>query len=306
MTSPHATPHTASTATRISLPAHDGHNLGVYCYEPVAKPHGGVVIGPAIAVPQSFYADFAHYLASQGYRVWTFDYRGMGESWQGSMRTCKADISDWVLRDYDAVVHHASAQMQDLPLFILGHSLGGQTIPLLPALATIGNFSGAINVAVGSGAMRHNRPDLRRKAPLLWYLFAPVFCPLFGYFPGSKIGVIGDIPTQALFQWRRWCLTPDYLLSGEPGAREAYARANWPVLGLTLSDDELLLESGSQMLHQALGQAQVDYRLLKPEQFGLKRIGHFGFFKKAQEKALWPIVTAWLQQRHTRPALAPA
>jgi hypothetical protein len=164
------------------------------------------------------------------------------------MRTCRADISDWIEQDYDAVMQYASAQMQNLsphlPLFVIGHSLGGQTLPLLPSLPTLSNFAGAINIAVGSGAMRHNVPALRRNAPLLWYLFAPLLCPLFGYFPGSKIGVIGDIPTRALFQWRRWCLTPDYLLSGEPGARDAYARAQFELLALTISDDELLLESG--------------------------------------------------------------
>ena len=100
-----------------------------------------------------------------------------------------------------------------------------------------------------------------------------------------------------MYQWRRWCLTPDYLLTGEPGARDAYARARYPVLGLTFSDDELLLESGSRMLHDAYTGTEVDYRVLSPKQLGLTRIGHFGFFKSSQETSLWPLVTEWLQQR---------
>ncbi|MEN9864895.1 MAG: hypothetical protein RL748_485 [Pseudomonadota bacterium] len=297
-----------ANASRITLQAHDGHALGAFCYEPAQRPIGGIVIGPAMAVPQTFYADFASWLASQGYRVWTFDYRGMGLSWQGSMRTCRADISDWIEQDYDAVMQYASAQMQNLsphlPLFVIGHSLGGQTLPLLPSLPTLSNFAGAINIAVGSGAMRHNVPALRRNAPLLWYLFAPLLCPLFGYFPGSKIGVIGDIPTRALFQWRRWCLTPDYLLSGEPGARDAYARAQFELLALTISDDELLLESGAQMLHQAYTRIKVTHQVLRPDAVGLARIGHFGFFKKASQAALWPQALDWLQQRGAKVAQA--
>ena len=95
-------------------------------------------------------------------------------------------------------------------------------------------------------------------------------------------------------QWRRWCLTPDYLLTGEPGARAAYATARYPVLALSFADDELLHESGSHLLHGAYRQGGVDYRLIEPAAHGLKRIGHFGFFKPQGEISLWPLVAEWL------------
>ena len=281
------------TRTRLTLHTHDGHALAAYCHAPRGAARADVVIAPGIAIPQKFYADFAAFLMGQGYRVWTFDYRGMGESRSGPMRACKADISDWVTRDGDAMVRHASAAADGAPLFVLGHSLGGQTAPLLPSIQRV---TGLINIAVGSGAVRHNQARTRRLAPLLWYVLAPLLCPLFGYFPGARIGVIGDLPSRAIFQWRRWCLSPDYLLSGEPGAREAYARARFPVLALTFSDDELLLESGSRMLHDAYTGTPVDYRVLTPQQFNLPRIGHFGFFKRNHETVLWPLVSDWLHQ----------
>jgi predicted alpha/beta hydrolase len=280
------------TPTRFSLTAHDGQNFTAYCHEPVQHLRGGVVIAPAMAVPQSFYTDFAAFLARQGYRTWTFDYRGIGESLQGSMRACTADISVWITQDFEAMVQHASDSLDGLPLYVLGHSLGGQTTPLLPSVKRV---KGLINIAVGSGSIRHNHPRVRRSAPLLWYVLAPVACPLFGYFPGARLGVLGDIPKRVFSQWRRWCLTPEYLLTGEPGARDAYAQARFPVLGLTFSDDELLLEVGSRLLHDAYTGTEVDYRVLSPQQFGLNRVGHFGFFKASQEKVLWPVVIEWLQ-----------
>lgn len=281
-------------ATRFSLPSHNGQTLTAYCHEPSTPARAGMVIAPAMAVPQAFYADFAGFMARQGVRVWTFDYSGMGESWSGSLRGCRSDISDWVAHDFDAVVQHAAGTLNGLPLFILGHSLGGQTTPLLPSVARI---SGLINIAVGSGSVRHNQPKLQRTAPLMWHVLAPLLCPLFGYFPGARLGVIGDIPRRALFQWRRWCLTPDYLLTGEPGAREAYARARYPVLGLTFADDELLREAGSRLLHDAYSGTDVDYRVLQPQALGLQRIGHFGFFRSNHEQSLWPLVNGWITQR---------
>ena len=252
------------------------------------------MIAAAMAVPQSFYASFARYLAGQGYAVWTFDYRGTGQSLRGSMRGVKADLTDWVALDYDAAVNLAADTFPAAPVFAVGHSLGGQCAPLLPSRARL---AGLINVAVGSGSARHNAPGIRRSAPIMWYVLAPVLCPLFGYFPGARIGVIGNVPTGAMFQWRRWCLTPDYILSGEPGAREAYASAQFPVLGLMFSDDELLLEDGAVMLHKAYTISAADYRLITPLQVGLKRIGHFGFFKPQSEAALWPVVTKWIEER---------
>lgn len=278
----------------ISLDTHDGHPLVGYRFDPSHAPKACIVIAPAMAVPQSFYAAFARYLAARGYAVWTFDYRGTGESLAGSMRGVKADLTDWVARDYDAVVNVAADAYPGTPVFAVGHSFGGQCAPLLPSRARL---AGLINVAVGSGARHHNAAGIRRTAPFLWYLLVPLLCPVFGYFPGARIGVIGDVPNGAMRQWRRWCLTPDYILSGEPGAREAYASAEFPVLGLTFADDELLREEGSRMLHAAYLKRPADYRLIAPAEFGLKRIGHFGFFKPQSEAALWPLVTKWIEER---------
>ena len=85
-----------------------------------------------------------------------------------------------------------------------------------------------------------------------------------------------------------------YLLTGEPGAREAYASARYPVLALTFADDELLHESGSRLIHGAYRHPGVDYRLIDPAAHGLERIGHFGFFKPQGERKLWPLVAEWL------------
>lgn len=278
----------------FTLPAVDGYPLAAYRFESVrdnAPPKAIIVIAPAMATPQSFYAHFARHLAEQGIVAITFDYRGTGESIQVSMRQTVTDLTTWIEKDCDAVIQFAQATWPTVPLIVVGHSVGGQTAPLLPSRDRV---NGLVNIAVGSGARRHNVPSLARKAPLLWHVVVPVLCAVFGYFPGGKIGVVGDLPRGAILQWRRWCLSPDYLLGAEPRAREAYRTATFPVLALTFADDELLLEAGSRMLHAAYPATQVDYRLIAPAAHGVKRIGHFGFFKPASEATLWPMVTQWI------------
>ena len=276
--------------TRLKFKARDGYVIAACRFDPEGAVRANVIIAAAMAVPQSFYAAFARHLASCGYRTWTFDYRGIGESLSGSLRAVKADLSDWLTKDYDALLREIS-ETSPLPVFIVGHSFGGQVAPLLPSRERL---AGLVNIAVGSGSIRHNTRRIRRSAPLMWYVLAPLLCPVFGYFPGARLGVVGNLPAGAMFQWRRWCLTPEYLLTGEPGAREAYASADFPVLALTFADDELLLENGSRLLHDAYVKRPVDYRIVEPAQHDLKRIGHFGFFRTQSATALWPLVTDWL------------
>jgi predicted alpha/beta hydrolase len=277
----------------LAVAATDGHPLAAHRFDPEGDVAGSVVIAPAMAINQGFYTSFAAWLATQGFATWTFDYRGTGESLRGSKRGAPGTLDDWLGKDYDAMLQAAQALHPLRPLFALGHSFGGQCAPLLPSRRLL---RGLVNIAVGSGAMRHNTPAIRRQAPLLWYLLVPVLCPLFGYFPGARIGVIGDLPTGAVRQWRRWCLDPDYLLGADPRARDAYASAGFDVLGLTFPDDELLLETGSKLLHGAYGRP-VDYRVLAPASVGLPRIGHSGFFRTQSREALWPLVASWLRER---------
>jgi len=177
----------SAARSAIELAAHDGHKLAGRRFDASESARASVVIAPAMAVPQGFYAEFAAWLASRDYTPWTFDYRGTGASLKGSMR--------------------------------------------------------------------HNQPAIRRKAPLMWHVLAPALCPLFGYFPGERLGVIGDLPTSAMMQRRRWRLTPDYILSGD---------------------------------------GRADYHVIDPASIGHKRVGHFGFFKPNSRERLWPMVGDWL------------
>lgn len=167
----------------VVLNAADGLPLAGFRFEPAAAPKGSEVIAPAMAVRQSFYAAFAAWLAGQGFRVWTFDYRGTGASRPGSMRNAPGDLDDWCRKDYDAVLRTALAVLPNEPLLAIGHRFGGQCAPLLPSRHLL---AGLVNIAVGSGAMRHNTPAIRRTAPWLWYLLVPLLCPLFDHFPGAR------------------------------------------------------------------------------------------------------------------------
>ncbi len=262
--------------------------LSLRVYES-ATSHTSVVIGGAMGVRQDYYAAFAHWLSTQGFRVTTFDYRGSGDSMpdtvHGGLRGFKADLFDWA-KDYEAVVDAAKAALPDAPLYLLGHSLGAQ----LPGL--LGNqhkVDGLLSVAAGSGYWRDNAPQLRRLILYFWYVLVPVATRLFGYFPGRKLKKVGDLPAGVMLQWRRWCLNPHYSVGAEgEGARLSYGQVGFPVRALSITDDELMTLRGTHNLINLYANAPRSVELITPADVQVRRIGHFGFFREQFTQTLWP------------------
>ena len=186
--------------------------LALRVYEPAGAARASVVIGGAMGVRQSFYEAFARWMAQQGFRVTTFDYRGHGDSLHGAMRDVKADLFDWA-QDYEAVISAAKAALPMQPLYLLGHSLGAQ----LPGLLRKpGQVDGLLSVAAGSGYWRDNAPKLRRVVPYFWWVLVPLATRLCGYFPGRALKKVGDLPA-----WARNCRA----CSGSP--RRSMACSAW-------------------------------------------------------------------------------
>ena len=278
---------------KLTLTATDGVALAARVYAPAGAPLGNVVIGGAMGVRQDYYARFAAWLAGQGWRVTTFDYRGSGDSAPASLRGFRADLYDWT-RDYEAAIDHAHAALPQRPLYLLGHSLGAQLPGLLANQARV---DGLLSVAAGSGYWRENAPQLKRIVPYFWFVLVPIATRLFGYFPGRRLRKVGDLPAGVVMQWRRWCLNPRYSVGaeGEP-ARLAYARARFPVLALSITDDELMTLRGTHSLVDLYENAPREVQRIAPADVALRRIGHFGPFRGEQEGKLWPRMADVLRQ----------
>ena len=92
----------AIPAREFALVAPDGYRLAATEYRASGTARGAVLIVGAMAVPQSFYADIARWLADQGWQVITLDYRGIGRSAPPSLKGFDADILTWAREDCGA------------------------------------------------------------------------------------------------------------------------------------------------------------------------------------------------------------
>jgi predicted alpha/beta hydrolase len=267
--------------------------LALRVYEPAGAARASVVIGGAMGVRQSFYEAFARWMAQQGFRVTTFDYRGHGDSLHGAMRDVNADLFDWA-QDYEAVISAAKAALPMQPLYLLGHSLGAQ----LPGLLRKpGQVDGLLSVAAGSGYWRDNAPKLRRVVPYFWWVLVPLATRLCGYFPGRALKKVGDLPAGVILQWRRWCLHPAYSVGAEGAAvAKSYGAVRFPVLALSMADDELMTLRGTHNLVNLYANTERRVESISPAELKVRRIGHFGFFRDQFRQSLWPRAVAALAQ----------
>ncbi|MCK6406477.1 MAG: alpha/beta fold hydrolase [Rhodocyclaceae bacterium] len=271
-----------------TIHAADGHALAARFYSPgesYPTARGAVLIVPAMGVSQEYYADFANWLALHGYAAITFDYRGMGHSRRGSLRGFEADIFDWAKLDCAAAADALTQRFPDVPLYWVGHSLGGQILAFFPQHARLAK---AITVGSGSGYWLQNTWSLRIYVWWLWYFVVPVVLPLFGYFPGRRLKKVGDLPRGVMAQWQRWCRHPQYSVGveGEP-VREQYAAVTTPIVSLSFTDDEFMSAQNTESLHGFYTNARRTMKRIAPNDVGAKGIGHFGFFRHRFAESLW-------------------
>lgn len=267
------------------IDAADGQPIAARFFAPGQSPRGAVIVAPAMGVGQDYYADFANWLALHGYAAVTFDYRGMGHSRRGSLRGFRADIFDWARLDCAAAAEALTQRFPAVPLYWIGHSLGGQIIPFCPQQARL---TKAITVGTGSGYWRENVWTLKSYVWWLWYVIVPLTLPLFDYFPGRRLKKVGDLPRGVMAQWRRWCLDREYAVGAEGDAvRRQYAAVTAPIVSLSFTDDEFMSARNTASLHGFFTGARRTMKRIAPQDIGVRRIGHFGFFRHRFADTLW-------------------
>ena len=92
----------ARSAAEEGIRATDGVSLAGSFYAPTLESGlaaGTVVITAATGVKRQYYDSYARFLAGEGFRVVTFDYRGVGGSRPTSLKGYEATAMQWGERD---------------------------------------------------------------------------------------------------------------------------------------------------------------------------------------------------------------
>ena len=228
-------------------------------------------------------------LAARGFTVLTFDYRGIGRSLEGDVRTVNARMRDWALLDGAAAFDFLKKDSGKI--YAVGHSFGGQALGLLPEPDRI---AGAFMVGSQSGYWK-NWPALGRA--WMWpvtHVALPALSRLHGYFPSSRFGFGEDLPRDVAIEWARWCRNPTYLV-GDLGVAAQYARFAAPLRAYAITDDPFGPERAVRALLDLYPASKSELRRVHPRDIGAKSIGHFGFFRDRFRDTLWRDAADWLE-----------
>jgi predicted alpha/beta hydrolase len=279
------------------LRCRDGEPICATAFAPAGRAVSAplLVVNGAMGNTQARYWDMAQYWAAKGWRVVTYDYRGMGESERRQTETGRFRLRDWGQQDLAAVLDWARRDFAPSILVILGHSIGAQIVQFCEEL---GDVDAAVFVAGQKGWWRNWNNHWRYAIWALWHLVMPVCVRLCDSFPLMRLAGCETLPACVARDWACWGRSRDFV--DERGARMETKGAGLrcPLLSISLEDDPVY--GPKPAVDALLGwypNARGERLHIVPAEHGARAVGHAGLFDECHFDRFWPVIWAWLDQR---------
>ncbi len=284
---------TDADGEKLSVVSRDGVLNRLTLYR-AAQDRAVVLCMPAMGVRASFYRPLAVQLALAGWHVVTADLRGVGESGARVKSGARFGYREMLEQDWPANLAVIQERLPGLPVFLLGHSLGGQLNALFAARQP-DKVAGLIFSGCGSVHFRGWEFPASLKILAQTQLMRGI-TEVVGYLPGDKIGFGGIEAKGVIRDWANVALTGRYSPAGSQFDYEvALQQLVKPVLALSYSDDEFAPLGATRRLLGKMPQAQVSLLELTPQDLGASAVGHNGWVKN--NALLVPRLSDWLMQQ---------
>ncbi|MBX2840797.1 MAG: alpha/beta fold hydrolase [Flammeovirgaceae bacterium] len=277
----------------IQVLAKDGFKLGANSFLSEDSKNLVFLISSATGVKQNYYEDFANWLAEKGYPTFTFDYRGIGKSRPNHLKGLSAKMHEWGKLDLEGMINYVKEQFPNKKLIVIGHSVGGQLFGLTPACQLVDGF---IGVGSQMGYWKMWPVSHWPKLLFFWKILIPVLNNLYGYFPAKKIGLFENLPKGVAREWQKWASNSNYLFKYLPEEKMNYEKITKPFLSFSFSDDEFAPKKAVDKLVGYYKNANIKQIHITPASLGVKKLGHFAFFRKKYKENLWQMLLGWVEK----------
>jgi predicted alpha/beta hydrolase len=284
----------AGEGRQIRLRAADGYEIGAVFYAALRPraPRRVAVLHGGAGIPALRYRRFAAFLAEWGIPVLTYDYRGIGLSRPPALRGFDATIEHWAEYDAAAAIAWLRERFPRDEILGVSHSIGCLALGGAPNADEQGRV---IMVGAHTGYYGDYRPLYRLPMAFAWHGLMPAVTRFVGYFPADRLGLGEDLPAGMALEWaeRR---RPDLRKNGPEPAGERRLRLlghcaalQCPAVAISISDDAFATEEGTRRLLSYFPNLSVlQHYTFTPDDAQVRRIGHFGFFRRAVGTTLWP------------------
>lgn len=252
------------------------------------KPKAVLQFNCGTATQKEFYLPFLTYLAENNYLCCLWNYRG-GER-TDNLKTCTYKYLDYGMQDMPAIKKYLNNRFPGLPFIFVGHSAGGQQIGFMEDLSDV---IGNINIAVSSGYYRNMPLGYRMKAYFFFYVFTPLSILRYGYVKAKPYGIMENLPKKVASEWGDWITKEDYFFDkkfyGKTVPLGHFKDFKFPIHVIYSSDDTISnAKNTNAFWRHVKSEKGITFTELHPKDLGLKKIDHFGYFKRNMKNKLWP------------------
>jgi predicted alpha/beta hydrolase len=259
------------------------------------------VLNSGAGIPSVFYDRFALWLARSGITTATYDYRGIGRSRPRRLRNFSSSIEDWGSKDCAAILHTVEGLYPKARIAVIGHSIGGFVTGF------VGNAGRVERIAMIGGHTGYwGDYSATFRIPMFasWHVAMPLLASTLGFFPGRAFGLPEDLPLGIAMEWAKrlrpefwWYLKnkdgqPDHERIEELRRRFAALRAK--LLTVYFSDDPFVTSAATGRIEGLFCNCIAERCPIDPILADVRKIGHFGFFRKGCSEKFWPILRNWL------------
>ena len=281
-------------STSIKIKTIDNFELSGTLFKSNSVPKGIITINAGTCIKRQFYFRMAAYLSKKNYDVLAFDYRGVGDSRPSSLKGFEASIRDWASLDIKSVIGWMNKNYVDQKKYIIAHSMGGQIIGLADNANDLDKIV-AINASYGNWKNYHGKQKIT--TALFWATVFPVSTWWNGYFPANKFGMGVDWAKGVVKDWWIWSkyYLPHYQIMDKLNYPQFYHEVKIPILSYIITDDDIATVKTIPFFEKDYKNADLTVRIVSPEDYQLKSIGHFGFFKE-KAQSIWDETIEWLEE----------
>lgn len=280
--------------TRIEV--EDGSSFQLRLREPDSiNPNTPLILClPAMGVAARHYETLAQAISHAQMVAAIFELRGIASSSERASRNNRFGYHEILHYDLPKAIEFLRNRYPHNPLYLLGHSLGGQLGVLYLSIEPEA-IAGFIGVATGSPyykgwAFPHNL------GICIMAVWMRLCAWMIGHFPGRRLGFAGRESRQLIKDWSYSVRTGNYRTQHDKGLFEArLSQLELPALFLTIEQDWLAPPKSSQNLAAKLSKAPVSHCHLTAADFCRDSLGHFLWMKEPD-----PIVSRvkqWLAEK---------
>lgn len=275
---------------RLTLHMADGASADLVLYRPDADEVAALLWVPALGVAARHYEPLALALSAQGIVVAVHEWRGIGSSDRRAGRRNNWGYRELLTDDLPTSLAALREAVPSLPLYVGGHSLGGQLASLLAATTSL-PLAGLALVGSGSPYWRCFKPWVG-----LALVAAPLLAHLVGWLPGRRVGFGGNEARGVISDWARTGRSGRYAGRGMATDLEAALRRQQaPVFAQRLRDDWFGPEASLAFLLGKMPEASQRTDVITPEDLAGAPADHFAWMKVPSEIARR--LAGWMRSR---------